>query len=107
VVAAYEAPEPAQRTFCLTLAHSGARLSEVAAWTDRQIDLVAGRIVFESLKKRCSGMYRAVRDRLRRRLSEPRRLGCAYVPVAVMVADELDATVCFAGFPRIQKPGTL
>ena len=49
-------------TFCLTLAFTGARLSEVLALTPRQIDLDAGVIVIRSLKKRHEhgAMYRAV-----------------------------------------------
>jgi integrase len=58
--AAHEATDPAQRTLCLTLAYTGARLSEVVALTDRQIHLTNERIVLESLKKRKSGVFRAV-----------------------------------------------
>ena len=48
------------RTFCTVLAYSGARVSEVLALTAARIDLPAGLVVFESLKKRRRGMYRAV-----------------------------------------------
>jgi len=47
-------------TFCLTLAYSGARISEVLALRARSIDPAAGIIVFESLKKRRRGVYRQV-----------------------------------------------
>jgi integrase/recombinase XerD len=42
------------RTLCMTLAYAGCRLS-----VDR-VDLAAGQLVLESLKKRRSGVYRAV-----------------------------------------------
>ena len=47
-------------TFCLTLAYTGARLSEVLSLRTGGIDLAAGVIVFESLKKRRKGVYRHV-----------------------------------------------
>jgi integrase/recombinase XerD len=51
---------PEVRTFCRTLAYSGARISEVLALTPRQIDRPAGVIIVESLKKRRRGIYRAL-----------------------------------------------
>ena len=48
------------RTFCMTLAYAGCRLSEALALTADRIDLAAGVLVFESLKKRRPGIYRAV-----------------------------------------------
>lgn len=51
---------PAIRTFCLTLAYTGARVSEVLALTPRRIDTDLRVIVVESLKKRRRGLYRAV-----------------------------------------------
>lgn len=48
------------RTFCRVLAYSGARVSEVLALTPRRIDIEAGLMVFESLKKRRRGVFRAV-----------------------------------------------
>jgi len=48
------------RTFCRTLAYSGARISEVLALTPHQIDSRAGVIIVESLKKRRRGIYRAL-----------------------------------------------
>jgi len=48
------------RTLCMTLAYAGCRLSEALALTVDRVDLAAGTLVFESLKKRRSGIYRAV-----------------------------------------------
>jgi integrase/recombinase XerD len=48
------------RTFCETLAHSGCRISEALALTATRVDVGAGVLVFESLKKRRKGVYRAV-----------------------------------------------
>lgn len=47
-------------TFCLTLAYTGARISEVLALTSQRIDVSAQSIVIESLKKRARGIYRAI-----------------------------------------------
>lgn len=51
---------PDVETFCLTLAYTGARISEVLALKAGNIDVAAGVIVFESLKKRRKGVYRQV-----------------------------------------------
>jgi integrase/recombinase XerD len=48
------------RTLCMTLAYAGCRLSEALALTVDRVDLAAGVLVLESLKKRRSGIYRAV-----------------------------------------------
>jgi len=48
------------RTLCMTLAYAGCRLSEALALTIDRVDLAAGVLVFETLKKRRSGIYRAV-----------------------------------------------
>ena len=48
------------RTLCMTLAYAGCRLSEALALTADRVDLAAGVLVFESLKKRRSGVFRAV-----------------------------------------------
>jgi integrase/recombinase XerD len=48
------------RTFCLVLAYTGARISEILALTPRQIDGAAGVIVIECLKKRRRGIFRAL-----------------------------------------------
>ena len=44
----------------MTLAYAGSRLSEALAFTADRVDLAAGALVFETLKKRQSGIYRAV-----------------------------------------------
>ena len=59
-LAAAEAAPPEVKTFCLVLAYTGARISEVLALTPGRIDFNANVIVFESLKKRRRGHYRAV-----------------------------------------------
>jgi integrase/recombinase XerD len=48
------------RTLCMTLTYAGCRLSEALALTADRVDLAAGVLVFESLKKRRAGIYRAV-----------------------------------------------
>jgi integrase len=48
------------RTFCETLAHTGCRISEALALTAARVDVGEGVLVFESLKKRRKGIYRAV-----------------------------------------------
>jgi integrase len=48
------------RTLCMTLAYAGCRLSEALALTADRVDLAAGVLVFESLKKRAGGIFRAV-----------------------------------------------
>jgi integrase/recombinase XerD len=48
------------RTLCMTLAYAGSRLSEALALTADRVDLAAGVLVFETLKKRQVGIYRAV-----------------------------------------------
>jgi len=47
-------------TFCATLAHTGCRISEALALTASRVDPGAGILVFESLKKRRKGIFRAV-----------------------------------------------
>jgi integrase len=59
LAAAEQAPRET-RTFCLTLAYTGCRPSEALALTADRVDLEAGVVIFESLKKRRSGLYRAV-----------------------------------------------
>lgn len=48
------------RTLCMTLAYAGCRLSEALALTVDRVDLAAGVLTIESLKKRRSGIYRSV-----------------------------------------------
>jgi integrase len=57
--AAEKAPRQV-RTLCLVLAFTGCRISEALELCPKRIDLEAGTIVFESLKKRRRGVYRAV-----------------------------------------------
>lgn len=69
---AAELAPPTTMTFCLTLAHSGARISEVLALKPDRIDRSAQLIIIESLKKRRRGVFRAV-------------------PIPMSVLDALDA----------------
>jgi integrase len=48
------------RTLCMTLAYAGCRLSEALALTADRVDLAAGVLTIENLKKRRAGLYRAV-----------------------------------------------
>lgn len=48
------------RTFCATLAYTGCRISEALALTADRVDLKDGTLIFESLKKRRTGIYRPV-----------------------------------------------
>lgn len=48
------------RTFCGTLVHTGCRISEALALSADRVDLRAGVVIFESLKKRKRGVYRPV-----------------------------------------------
>ena len=47
-------------TFCLTLAITGARISEVLALTPERIDRADSTIIIETLKQRKKGNYRAI-----------------------------------------------
>jgi hypothetical protein len=44
----------------MTLAYGGCRLSKALALTADRVDLAAGVLVFESLKKRRTGIFRSV-----------------------------------------------
>jgi len=57
--AAAQAPRQ-DRTFCLVLAFTGCRISEALALTPKRIDLTGRAVIFETLKKRRSGVFRAV-----------------------------------------------
>jgi len=59
LAAAHRAPRET-RTLCLALAYSGCRLSEALNLTADRVDFENGALVFESLKKRRAGRYRAV-----------------------------------------------
>ncbi|HTV29514.1 MAG TPA: site-specific integrase [Xanthobacteraceae bacterium] len=52
--------EPAASTFCLTLAFTGARISEVLALSASRIDAADEAIIFETLKQRRKKVFRAV-----------------------------------------------
>jgi integrase len=47
-------------TFCSVLAYTGCRISEALALSSNRVDLTDGVLIFESLKKRHRGVYRAV-----------------------------------------------
>jgi integrase len=57
---AADAMPPLVLTFCCTLAYGGCRISEALALTADRVDPGDGVLVFESLKKRRKGVYRAV-----------------------------------------------
>ena len=59
-IKAAERAEPEVETFCLTLAYTGARISEVLALTPHKIDFMAQAIIIECLKKRKRGVYRVL-----------------------------------------------
>ena len=48
------------RTFCLVLVYTGCRISEALALTPKSFDFSGRSIVLETLKKRRTGVYRAV-----------------------------------------------
>ena len=60
LLAAAEHADRQVRTLTMTLAFAGCRLSEALALTADRVDLAAGVLIFESLKKRQRGIYRAV-----------------------------------------------
>ena len=59
MAAASRAPRPV-RTFCTVLHDTGCRISEALALSPAHLDLNGRALVFESLKKRRRGAYRAV-----------------------------------------------
>jgi site-specific recombinase XerD len=70
--------------FCLTLAFTGARISEVLALTPERIDVSNEAIVFETLKQRKRAVFRAV--------PTPHQL-IAYIADTTR-ASEVNATAC-------------
>ncbi|HEV2693398.1 MAG TPA: tyrosine-type recombinase/integrase [Verrucomicrobiae bacterium] len=52
--------DPARRAFSLTLFYTGCRISEALNLTVERIDLVGKFVVFETLKRRRKGCFRAV-----------------------------------------------
>jgi integrase/recombinase XerD len=59
IAAAATADRPV-RTLCTVLHDTGCRISEALALTSENIDLSGRAVMFESLKKRRRGIYRAV-----------------------------------------------
>ncbi len=59
LLAADQAPRDVH-AFCHTLGWSGCRISEALALTAERVDVAAGTITFETLKKRRTGVFRAV-----------------------------------------------
>ena len=59
IAAAFKA-SPNTSTFCLTLALTGARISEVLALTADRLDQSEGTVILETLKRRRKGLFRAV-----------------------------------------------
>lgn len=51
---------PPIQTFCLTLLYTGARVSEALALTPERIDRANSAIIFETLKRRKRGVFRAI-----------------------------------------------
>lgn len=52
IEAARAHPSREARTFCLTLAYTGCRISEALALDFKRVDLKAGQLIFRTLKKR-------------------------------------------------------
>lgn len=57
---AAKAASPETETFCVMLAFTGARVSELLELTADRVDLASCVIVFETLKRRRKGLFRAV-----------------------------------------------
>jgi integrase/recombinase XerD len=94
---------PGVLTFCRVLCDTGCRVSEALALTVEQVDLEAGMIVIESLKKRRSGVHRAVpvSEALLRELSEAHGIVAAH---AVKNADVRLWPWCrMTGYRRIKE----
>lgn len=72
---------PIERSFCLMLAWSGARISEILAVTPASIDIESGTVSFETLKRRRRGIVRQV-------------------PLPPAVLDEIDSTFDLRGAQR-------
>ena len=48
------------RTFCMVMAYTGCRISEVLSLTRKSIDFGQKAIIVETLKKRTKGQYRVI-----------------------------------------------
>ena len=99
-------------TFCLTLAFTGARVSEVLALTPSRIDRLAHIAIIECLKKRRAAVFRAVPlpESLLRQLGSVHTLASAQCDLALcherlwpwsrMTAwQHVKAIMCSAGIP--------
>lgn len=53
-------PDAARKAFCLTLFHTGCRISEALNLTPDRVDRSEQSLVFETLKRRKSGYFRSV-----------------------------------------------
>ena len=53
-------PDALRRAFCLTLFYTGCRISEALNLTAERVDLTGKAVVFETLKRRRRGYFRAV-----------------------------------------------
>lgn len=60
LTAAEREPDPLRRSFCLTLLYTGCRISEALNVTGHRFDPAQKCLVFETLKRRQRGMFRAV-----------------------------------------------
>jgi len=59
-ITAANACEIQVKSFCLTLAYTGGRISEVLALVPRRVDVAAGGVILETLKRRHRGIYRFI-----------------------------------------------
>lgn len=53
-------PDPLERAFCLTLFHTGCRISEALNLTAGSLDVTERALIFETLKRRGRGHYRVI-----------------------------------------------
>ncbi len=67
-------------TFCLTLALTGARISEVLALTADRVDAATSSVVFETLKRRERGVFRSV--------PVPPELVCRLLKIPTTISNE-------------------
>jgi integrase len=72
-IAAALKADPNASSFCLTLALTGARISEVLTLTADRLDQGEGTVILETLKRRRKGLFRAV--------PVPRKLLCYLVAI--------------------------
>lgn len=60
LAAANQLRDPVRKAFCLTLFYTGCRISEALRLRPNQVDLTSQFLVFETLKRRKSGVFRPV-----------------------------------------------